>query len=58
MTNIESKIAALGWEYSPPGAHGGWVHWDVRDNDGCLVVLDSADDVARYLGLERCEGCS
>jgi len=58
MTNIEGRLIELGWEYFPPGSHGGWTHWDVRDNDGNRIAFDSADDVARYLGLERCEGCS
>ena len=35
-----AAVQAQGWIYSPWYEHGGWVHPDVRDDDGNLRVYD------------------
>ena len=47
---MEEKIKQLGWWFSI--SHGGWVHEDVRDDDGKLRSFDTAADVARYIEVD------
>lgn len=42
---------AQGWTYSPWFQHGGWIHHEVRDNDGCLRIYDSAEEVCRLFDI-------
>lgn len=51
---MESKLFELGWQYLP---QWGWSHWDVRDNDGERILFDSAEAVAKHIGMEQCEEC-
>jgi hypothetical protein len=49
---MEEKIKQLGWVHEP-WLFGGWIHDDVRDNDGDRRVFDNVEAVARYEGIEE-----
>jgi hypothetical protein len=43
-------IEERGWLFDM--AHGGWIHPDVRDDEGAMRPFDSAADVCKYLDLD------
>ena len=47
---MREEIEKLGWGYVP--MHG-WIHPDVRDDDGKLRYFDSVEDVCRYINIEE-----
>ena len=51
-TEIFARAAqAQGWVYSPWYQEGGWIHNDIRDNDGYLRIYDTAEEVCRCFDI-------
>jgi len=47
---INNLLNELGWHHSQPIQYGGWIHEDVRDDDGAVRVFVHWTDVIKYKG--------